>query len=301
MHCDSPSSLYYPILQGSQKTYFVLLLTALWNHFLILKSSWSNAYRAELFWNDDSNGVIWDIVNNETSVSSTSSARKNAKESPSMVVVGAFDTIAKTSQLQFCSVSKFDGFSFDKVGEGLCPRGGDSSSAIQILSTVIGNGGDIYVGGSFESRVWDGHSYVTLYHVAHFDANSSSWLQLKGGHLHCDLNDYPRVTTLAFVPEESTLFLGGYFHTIQDKDNDAANSKTARGLAMWSPETGLIPFEGGGVSNTPTDVVGCIVQCISYEHKSKSLFVAGTFQRVGEMKCLGVAVWHRPSATWHCL
>lgn len=144
---------------------------------------WSRAYTAGLFLNGDTNGVIWDIVKNHS---------YSTKSPASMIVVGAFDTIAKTSQLQFCSVSKFDGFSFEKFGEGLCPRGGDSSSAIQILAAAVGHGGDIFVGGSFESRVWDGHSYVALYHVAYFDATSSSWLPLAGGHLECTTGEYPR-------------------------------------------------------------------------------------------------------------
>ena len=56
-----------------------------------------------------------------------------------------------------------------QVGEGLCPRGGDSSTAMSIQTAALGNDGDIFVGGSFESRVWDGHHFVNVYHVAHFD------------------------------------------------------------------------------------------------------------------------------------
>ena len=56
-----------------------------------------------------------------------------------------------------------------KVGEGLCPRGGDSSTTMSIQTAALGNEDDIFVGGSFESRVWDGHHFVNVYHVAHFD------------------------------------------------------------------------------------------------------------------------------------
>jgi hypothetical protein len=83
-------------------------------------------------------------------------------------VVGEFDTVSETSQIQFCSVGEWDGIDFYKVGEGLCPRGGDSSTAMDISTAVMGNDGDIYVGGSFESRVWDGHHFVNVYHIAHF-------------------------------------------------------------------------------------------------------------------------------------
>ena len=58
---------------------------------------------------------------------------------------------------------------FFKVGEGLCPRGGDSSTTMSIQTAALGNEDDIFVGGSFESRVWDGHHFVNVYHVAHFD------------------------------------------------------------------------------------------------------------------------------------
>ena len=87
----------------------------------------------------------------------------------SMYIVGAFDTVTKKSQVQFCSIGKFDGMSFEKVGEGLCPRGADSSTSMKIKAAVIGSGGDLFVGGSFESRVWDGHRFVNIFHVALFD------------------------------------------------------------------------------------------------------------------------------------
>ena len=40
---------------------------------------------------------------------------------------------------------------------------------MSIQTAALGNDGDIFVGGSFESRVWDGHHFVNVYHVAHFD------------------------------------------------------------------------------------------------------------------------------------
>ncbi len=94
----------------------------------------------------------------------------------------------------------------------------------------MGNNGDIFVGGSFESRVWDGHTYVSLNNIAYFDgefvfihlsfeyrsslpnvllgillhywwwsgcdiiyvAETVSWLPLSGGHVACNSNDTPR-------------------------------------------------------------------------------------------------------------
>ena len=108
------------------------------------KYSWSNKYRAELFVYEESNGIILDIAVNESSVPYNT-----------MFVVGAFDTVTKKSQVQFCSIGEFDGLAFEKVGEGLCPRGADSSTSMRIETAVIGSDGDLFVGGSFESRVWD--------------------------------------------------------------------------------------------------------------------------------------------------
>ena len=52
----------------------------------------------------ESNGIIWDIVVNKTS-----------QPFNKLFVVGAFDTVSETSQIQFCSVGEWDGLSFDKV------------------------------------------------------------------------------------------------------------------------------------------------------------------------------------------
>lgn len=57
-----------------------------------------------------------------------------------------------------------------QVGEGLCPRGSDTSTTVQLDTIVLGSDGDIFVGGTFESRVWDGRHFVRILHVAHFDS-----------------------------------------------------------------------------------------------------------------------------------
>ncbi len=54
-----------------------------------------------------------------------------------------------------------------QVGEGLCARGDISEIVIQTI--VLGNNGDIFVGGAFDTRVWDGHHFVYVYHVARFN------------------------------------------------------------------------------------------------------------------------------------
>jgi hypothetical protein len=117
---------------------------------------WSTKYNSQLFLYSEDNGVIWDVAVNST------------EPSNDLYAVGLFDTVTKTSQVQLCSVAKYDGSSFEKVGEGLCSRGGDIG-AITIQTIVLGNSGNLFVGGNFATRVWDGHHFVYVYHVAMFD------------------------------------------------------------------------------------------------------------------------------------
>ena len=186
---------------------------------------WSNVDEIDLYLYGESNGVIWDIAVYNSGVQGIVASK--------MYFVGAFDTITKTSQVQFCSVGSWDGFLFSKVGEGLCPRGGDPSSVMHIQTTVIGNGGDIFVAGSFESRVWDGSHFVNVYHVARFDSITSSWLPLRGGQL---LTGEPEtqetlVTSLAWDAVNAILYIGGIFSFIDEEP-------ISTGLAMWSKDTG---------------------------------------------------------------
>jgi len=37
----------------------------------------------------------------------------------------------------------------------------------------MGNNGDLFVGGSFESRVWNGDDFVDVFHLARFDGKRS--------------------------------------------------------------------------------------------------------------------------------
>lgn len=69
---------------------------------------WSPKYVSELYLYGESNGIIWDIVVNKTS-----------QPINKLFVVGAFDTVSETSQIQFCSVGEWDGLSFDKVSHCL--------------------------------------------------------------------------------------------------------------------------------------------------------------------------------------
>ncbi len=44
-----------------------------------------------------------------------------------------------------------------------------------VRTIVVGDGGDLFVGGNFESRVWDRnrHKFVLISHVARFDGKFS--------------------------------------------------------------------------------------------------------------------------------
>lgn len=262
---------------------------------------WSNVDEIDLYLYGESNGVIWDIAVNGTD--STGSK---------MFLVGAFDTITKTSQVQYCSVGAWDGFMFSKVGEGLCPRGGDPSSVMHIQTTVIGNNGDIFVGGSFESRVWDGSHFVNVYHVARFDSTSSSWLPLKGGQLLTGESDTQEtlVTSLAWDANNAILYIGGIFSFIDDEP-------ISTGLAMWTLDRGLETFPGTGLSfpdpapeksapgsgnfSTSNKNEYYSEVLIAFEPFTESLFVSGSFIKVNGDPCPLVAAWHKRHSTWRCL
>jgi hypothetical protein len=71
-----------------------------------------------------------------------------------------------------------------------------------------------------------------------------------------------RVRTLTWDSEESILYIGGFFHGLD-------NVTISTGLAMWSRPTGLIGFPGGGVSNYEGLASSCFVQSIAFEPISK--------------------------------
>ena len=69
----------------------------------ISSGQWSIKNEPALYLYGESNGVIWDIAVN-------ASYPYNK-----LFVVGAFDTVTKTSQVEFCSVGEWDGVVFSKV------------------------------------------------------------------------------------------------------------------------------------------------------------------------------------------
>eukprot|EP00602_Paraphysomonas_sp_CaronLab_P007860 CAMPEP_0185032518 /NCGR_PEP_ID=MMETSP1103-20130426/20669_1 /TAXON_ID=36769 /ORGANISM="Paraphysomonas bandaiensis, Strain Caron Lab Isolate" /LENGTH=964 /DNA_ID=CAMNT_0027568451 /DNA_START=200 /DNA_END=3094 /DNA_ORIENTATION=+ len=253
----------------------------------ISTGEWSNSYEAELYVYGESYGVIWD-----TSVNYST-------PSDQLIVVGAFDTVSKTSQVQYCSVGVWTGISFNKVGEGLCPRGGGSSAAMMIQSSVLGDNGDLFVGGNFESRVWNGKEFVDVYDVAYFRGKYASWLPLEGGPLLCDesvsADCDPRVSTLEWDSEHKTLFIGGRFDMLKKKSIPG-------GLCMWTEDKGLMPFPGSSTGlSLSAGLPNGEATRLAYEPTSQSLFVAGSFSFIDDTECVNIAVWHRPTETWTCL
>jgi hypothetical protein len=77
-------------------------------------------------------------------------------------------------QMLYCSVGIWTGLSFNKVGEGLCPRGGGSSAGMLVQTSALGSDGDLFVGGALLFLVvciylplivmgWSGEALIVMY------------------------------------------------------------------------------------------------------------------------------------------
>jgi hypothetical protein len=228
---------------------------------------------------------VWDVALNETDSYSE------------VFAAGLFDTDAKMSQVQLCSVAFYQSGDVDKVGEGMCSRGGDYGP-ITIRSIVIGNDRDLFVGGSFESRVWDRyrHKFVSMSDVARFDAASSSWLPLEGGGELTQEGSQPaRVNTLLWDSSEKLLYLGGAFRKVDSK-------VLTPNLAVWSSSLGLSNFPGGSALSVLGGNSGEFeVLNIFQEAISSSLIIVGTFTQLNSEACYGIALWNKGQSKWFCL
>lgn len=247
---------------------------------------WRENYNSQVYlYNEETSGIIWDVALNETD------------SYTDVFAAGLFDTDAKLSQVQLCSVAFYESGDVDKVGEGLCSRGGDYGPIV-VRTIVVGDGGDLFVGGNFESRVWDRnrHKFVLISHVARFDAASSSWLPLEGGgELLRDSLDSARVNSLLWDSSSNVLYLAGAFH--------ALNSKyLTPNLAMWSLAQGLSSFPGGNVLSVQGDKKDDFeIVKIFMESIVSSIIIVGTFTQLNNEPCFGVAIWNRPLNEWRCL
>lgn len=217
--------------------------------------AWLQNFEPGLYLYGASNGVILDIVTNSTGT-------KHDKA----YLVGAFDSDAQTSQVAYCSVGEWSGDGFAKVGEGLCPRGVDSSSTTSIRSVVLGTSGHVIVGGNFHARVWNGmtKSFVDAYDLAIYDT-PNGWLPLVGGgQLKClsEATCVAGVYSLAWDDKSEILYIGGIFDSL----NGAPLSTS---ICQWSVSGGIQPFAGGGMTNKPNNSVYTQVTSLAFEKYSE--------------------------------
>ena len=143
------------------------------------------------------------------------------------IVAGAFDTVnSPKSQDEFCSVSSYDGSAFVKIGGSLCQSVFGGSNMEILALEMTNSNSQLYVGGSFITRVWNGatHDFDKIENIAHFNATSSVWsAPFRDGVLKTKTGEQVVVTSLAFDEESQSLFMGGNFGII--RLNTATNVK----------------------------------------------------------------------------
>ncbi|KAH8070043.1 protein kinase [Aureococcus anophagefferens] len=124
---------------------------------------WSDAYEPQLYVYGETgkDAAVYGMAANR----SGSPDRRAPEEA---IVVGQFDSISETSQSQYCSVGRWTGMrnpgkALARVGDGgLCSRASDP--ATRIFATTLGRREELFVGGAFSSRVWDGAHFVKVEH-----------------------------------------------------------------------------------------------------------------------------------------
>jgi len=213
--------------------------------------TWSDEYEPQLYVYGTSeapgSAAVYGFAVNRTSSAF-------AAEEDEVFVVGQFDSISEESQSQYCSVGRWVGMAapnkaLERVGEGgLCSRASDP--ATRIYATQLGAPGEIFVGGTFSSRVWDGLRFDAVRHVARFDAIKSLWLPLRGGALELARpaaaspgeprqSNASEVAVLALAYDDGKLFVGGRFDRL-------GSLPLSANLAEWTENAGLTNFSGGG-------------------------------------------------------
>ena len=170
---------------------------------------WSFVSEMDLHTFAEESGLIRDMV--------VLHGERHNEETFDLFVVGEFDTATTSSQLSYCSIGDWDGhWGLNKVGEGLCPRGTNSASPVQMYATMVAGNithRTLFVGGNFASRVWDGRRFLDVFNIAVYDINSNSWRPLTGFQLLDDemtTNDAV-VTALSWDDADNSLYVGGIF------------------------------------------------------------------------------------------
>ncbi|GMH77306.1 hypothetical protein TrLO_g11893 [Triparma laevis f. longispina] len=259
----------------------------------LVSNLWSTKYHPELYLYGESDSTVYKILSNHSKTKNSDSKKENIKSE--LIVVGAFDTTCEDCQIQYCSVGKWSGYEFTRVGEGLCNSA--LSLGMKITTASMAGSKNLYVGGSFYTRAWNGEvsDFVKIFNVAHFNATSNIWAPLKFGQLTCS---WCRVTVLALAWDEKTrtLHIGGKFNSIDGKNIRA-------GLAMYSEETGhLVAHPGGGLSFDDIAMDG-VATALQFDPVSRVLYVMGSFDRLTQtgQLCHGLAAYETDSNIWTCL
>lgn len=212
-----------------------------------------------------------------------------------LIVVGAFDTTYRNSQVTYCSVGKWDGDKMSKVGEGLCNSA--LSKGMKITCASLAGSQDVYVAGSFHTQVWNGdrHEFVKIFNVAHYNAVDQVWLPLPVGQITCS---WCTVTVLALAWDSTRrqLHVAGKFNAIDGMNIPA-------GLAIYDHDSGrLVAHPGGGLSMKNITQDG-VVTALQLDEKNGVLYVMGSFERLtatGEL-CEGIAAYEIEAYHWTCL
>jgi hypothetical protein len=223
-----------------------------------------------------SRGVVWSIKK----------ATSDISERDIVYTIGTYDTIGADSQIEYCGTGEWDGASFLKLGEGLCARSSDGPASLHLHASAVGDNDILFVGGSFSTRVWDGHRFVVVKNLARFV--DGQWLPLSGGIISCR-NCVDKVNALVWDRKGKQLYVGGSF----DQLGDTAISP---GLVVWSEENGITPMPGGLDSN-----INGIVNSLVFDDELDILFVAGSFTQMGGFECTNLASWDRRHNRWTCL
>eukprot|EP00638_Chattonella_subsalsa_P022435 CAMPEP_0117860422 /NCGR_PEP_ID=MMETSP0950-20121206/3761_1 /TAXON_ID=44440 /ORGANISM="Chattonella subsalsa, Strain CCMP2191" /LENGTH=1162 /DNA_ID=CAMNT_0005710567 /DNA_START=381 /DNA_END=3869 /DNA_ORIENTATION=+ len=256
--------------------------------FDVATNSWSTRSTPHLYLYGAANGVVLDMIVDETTPYD-------------LYVVGAFDTTCKVSQVQYCNVGLWHKSTFLQVGDSLCSNsgGGTTASAMQptkVITAAVGDRGNLFIGGTFQFRVWTGVKFENVYNVAQFVPSKQAWLPLawEGGGLTCNWCT-TSVMTMAWDAKRHTLYMGGKFNSINFGSIPA-------GIASYSNKTGLQGFLGGGLSmdNMTMNSDG-VVTALAFDNDYNALFVAGVFSFLNNIPCASLARWRFDTEEWTCL
>ena len=275
------------------------------------EKQWSLTERIQLsLYNSYSGGEVYMLLANHTpsgdgSDTDTDGQKRNinsrqrsqpvSRGSGELLVVGAFDTTYRNSQVTYCSVGMWDGDHLSKVGEGLCNSA--LSKGMKITTAALAGPQDVYVAGSFQTQVWNGerHEFVKIFNIAHFNAKEQVWLPLNVGQITCSWCTVT-VLALAWDSKRRQLHVAGKFNSIDGRNVPA-------GLAIYDYDSGrLVAHPGGGLTmrNVSQDGVGTALQL---DEDSGVLYVMGSFERLSATYeiCLGLAAYEIEANRWTCL